>query len=169
MEIRINPKWQTDIPGEFHVLPGGKIDFKKEAGIVTLPKDYLEFMLFSDGLGTRQRDGWFISQFTEGPVILPLEYLSEMENVIRGTNFRMATFIDRSGPAIPPGFIVIGATENDFKVLLGVDENNADFGKVYAWPDSMDAWMQGNNTKGLGLAGNTFTEFMNSLSARDEL
>lgn len=169
MDIVLNPKWQTDIPGEFEVLPGGRIDFEGVTGVVTLPKDYLEFMKFSDSLVTRDRDAWYIARYADGVVILELEWLSEMENVISDTNYWATTYVDNSGPLIPSGFIVIGANESGFKVLLGVDQDSTDFGKVFAWKQSYDSWMEGKNTNGLGLAGNSFTEFMNSLSPRDAL
>jgi hypothetical protein len=58
---------------------------------------------------------------------------------------------------------------NNFDVLLGADPKSPDFGKVFVWEERKSPWMEGTNTRGLGLAGETFTDFINGLSARHEL
>ena len=169
MSIVFNPKWQRRDPGEFEVLPGNQVEMGPDVGIVTLPEDYVGFMRLSDGLGTRDRDGWFTARFADGTVILALEYLSEFEFLIDETEWNYATFTDRPGALIPKGFVVIGRTENMFDVLLGSDPKSNDFGKVFVWEARKSPWMEGTNTRGLGLVAETFTDFMNGLSARHEL
>lgn len=54
-------------------------------------------------------------------------------------------------------------------MLICVEEGSRDYGKVYAWKSSQDPWMEGDNTIGLGFVANSFTEFMNNLTARENL
>ena len=162
MNIKINPKWQLDIPGEFEVSNDGRVQFRPPLGAIRLPSDYLEFMKMSDGAALRYRDAWFIAHFPQGLKIIEIDYLSEMENVIRRTDFIRHY--------IPEGFIKIGGCElEDMDVLIGIQESSKDFGKVYVWKSCLEPWMEGNNTIGLGYVADSFNEFMNSLTARENL
>ncbi|KGJ01597.1 hypothetical protein SAMN04487972_1632 [Paracoccus halophilus] len=73
---------------------------------------------------------------------------------------------------VPDGFINIGHAEpgpDGIYVLLNVDANSQDYGKVYAWINANDPWMIGDNTRGLGFVADSFTEFMNNLTDRKNL
>ena len=162
MTININPKWQLDIPGEFTISKDGRVQFREPLGAVLLPRDYLDFMKMSDGAVLRYRDAWFIARFPQGIKIVEIDYLSEMENVIGHS------YVARM--SMPNGFISIGASElEEMDILIGVEEGSCDYGKIYAWKSSVDPWMEGNNTIGLGFVADSFTEFMNNLTARENL
>lgn len=170
MAIRINPKWQLDIPGEFPVLPDNRVAFGGVLGDVTLPKDYLDFMRLSDGAALRYRDAWFLARFAKGTVMAEIDYLAEMDNVIHRSNRLNTVFAGQVLPMLPPGHITIGGCEEAMlEVLLNVHPGHPDFGKVYVWRQSQDGWMSGDNLQGLGFVADSFSDFMNALTARETL
>ncbi len=170
MSIIINPKWQLEVPGEFAVTSDGKIDYGGDLGLVAVPKDYVEFMQSSDGAVLRNRDAWFIATFPAGPVVAEVDSILEIENAIFSSKTRNKTFAEETGPNLPPTYICIGACEVvRMDVLICVVEGSADYGKIYVWHNSNDAWMEGGNTKGLGYVADNFTDFMNNLTARENL
>ncbi|SFA52378.1 hypothetical protein SAMN04487972_109104 [Paracoccus halophilus] len=76
------------------------------------------------------------------------------------------------GYMVPKGYVDIGTAEGDKEytsVLLSVRKGESDFGKVFTWMESHDPWMEGENTQGLGFVADSFTEFMNNLTDRQNL
>lgn len=171
MSININPKWQLDVPGDFPQSRDARVDFGDPLGEVRLPSDYLAFMRASDGAVLRDRDGWFLARFPAGTVIAEIDYLNEMQNVVRTSRGLSKTFTDRPGPAIPPRWIAIGFSEAEYmQVLLCADEASQEYGHVCGWYDAgNDPWMEGENTRGLGHVSDSFTTFMNGLTERGNL
>lgn len=167
MNIKINPKWQLNPPATITHAGENKVDFKGSLGLVLLPKDYLKFMKISDGAVLRNRDAWFMANFSNHNMTLEIDYLSEIENVIFSAS--MVYNVNYASP-LPAKFIVLGFCEKDeMNVLLCAEENSSDYGKIFAWRQSYDPWMKGNNTQGLGFIANNFTEFMNNLRAKENL
>lgn len=170
MSITINPKWQLEVPGDFSVTRDGKVDYGGDLGLVAVPKDYIEFMQSSDGAVLRDRDGWFVAQFPAGSVVAEVDSIFEMENAVFASKTVNKTFAGASGPALPPTYISIGDCELErMDVLICVQDGSNDYGKVYVWHNTTDPWMEGNNTKGLGYVADSFTDFMNNLTARENL
>ncbi|PID35784.1 MAG: hypothetical protein CR993_08525 [Rhodobacterales bacterium] len=171
MAINWKPTWEREEPAEIIFNQDGSVHFDDLVGDVWLPEDYKEFMLYSNGLGTKDTNSWFVSDYPNGPKILELEYLSEFFSVKNGTlGFQVNMFHD--GYTVPKGYIDIGTAEGDANytsVLLSVRKEAPDYGQVFTWMQTQDPWMEGENTTGLGFVANSFTEFMNNLTARENL
>ena len=176
MAVRINPAWDLNDPGKINVNADGTVTFKGPVGDVLLPNAYTELLLASDGLGTKDTNAWFVALFPAGAVILELEWLGGLSNAMSVT-WGYADALDHDLPLLPEGYIFIGraaphfedATKGEFDVLLCCLPDHQDYGKVFVWPRSPDPWMEGENTHGLGLVADTFSNFMNNLSPRAEL
>ena len=53
-------------------------------------------------------------------------------------------------------------------LLVNLDQNHADYGKIYAWHLAHDPLGTGDNTNGVGYVANDLREFLDNLSAEDE-
>ena len=176
MSVTINPVWDLNDPGHVPVNPDGTVTFKGPVGDVALPGDYVELLQKTDGLGTKDKQAWFVAHFAKGAVILELEWLGELANAMSVT-WGYFDALDHDLPLVPEGYIFIGrafphyedATKGDFDVLLCCLPDHHDRGKVFAWPRSADPWMEGDNRHGLGFVADSFSDFMNTLAAREDL
>ena len=114
------------------------------------------------------RDGSITFEGPVGDVFLPQDYLEVLK--ISG--------LDHEQPLVPKGYnLYIGKsfphhldrTKGEFDVLLCCLKDHHDYGKVFVWPRSDDPWMEGTNTIGLGFVADNFSEFINNLTARENL
>ncbi|KGJ02593.1 hypothetical protein IT41_17120 [Paracoccus halophilus] len=149
----------------------GSVAFGGSVGDVFIPEDYRDFMLYTDGVGTKETGSWFLTRYRDGVKILELEYLSEFFSVVNQTwGFKASLYHD--GYTVPEGYMDIGTAEGDREytsVLLSVRKGESDYGKVFTWMQSHDPWMEGENTQGLGFVADSFTDFMNNLAERKNL
>lgn len=170
-DINWNPAWQLNPPAKIAFKSDRKVTFEGPVGDVLLPKDYIDFLLVSDGAALRDRGSWFLARFADGTLLAEIEWLGGIDNAMGGT-WNLYIYPEPERNMVPEGFINIGYAEpgpDGIYVLLNVDTRNQDYGKVYAWIKANDPWMIGDNTRGLGFVANSFTEFMNNLTDRKNL
>lgn len=171
MDVNWRPEWEREDPADMSVNRDGSITFAGPVGKVFLPDEYKEFMMYTDGVGTKDTGTWFLTRYNDGVRILELEYLSDFFSVNNRTwGYRENLYHD--GYTVPEGYIHIGTAEGDKEytsVLLSVRKGEPDYGKVFTWMETQDPWMEGDNTQGLGFVANRFTEFMNNLTDRKNL
>lgn len=171
MSVIWKSEWEKEEPASIDFNADGSITFSGNVGDIFLPDDYKDFLLYSDGVGTKDTGTWFLSKYDDGIRILELEYLSEFFSVDNRTwSFRQNLYHD--GYTVPKGYIHIGTAEGDREytsVLLSVRKGEADYGKIFTWMQTQDPWMEGENTQGLGFVADSFTEFMNNLTDRKNL
>ena len=168
MTIKINPKWQLDEPADVPLDQDGRFALLHGLSPIRLPDDYLAFLRISEGAALRDKDAHFLARFKDGIRILEIEWLGDLVTLEIGTsNYLLDNRQDR---LVPEGFAKIGFAEpGPYDVVLNVREGDADRGKVYVWLQALDPWMTGDNTLGLGWVADSFTEFMNGLTARENL
>ncbi|MBK4218243.1 SMI1/KNR4 family protein [Paracoccus caeni] len=168
--IKWNPAWQLDPPAQIDINPDGTVTFEGPVGNVLLPKEYLDFLLISDGAALRDRGSWFLARFQNGLLVGEIEWLGGIDTVM-GTTWNLYVYPDPEKNKVPDGFINVGFApgQEDMDILLNVNRSSSDFGKVYAWINADDPWMIGDNTRGLGFVANSFNEFMNNLTDRKNL
>ncbi len=178
MELKIRPEWNLDDPASIDINTDGSVTFKGPVGDVFVPDEFLSFLRVSNGLGIDYDDpnAWFLAYFPNGPVILNAYGVNNVRSIMLGT-WGYFDNEDHGRPLLPEGYIQLGraapgqtdGTKGEFDVLLCCLVEHHDYGKVFAWPQSHDPWMEGENTIGLGFVANSFTEFMNNLTARENL
>ena len=178
MSLKIRPEWDLDDPADIKVNRDGSVTFKGPVGDVFLPQDYFSMLKISDGIGIDidDKNAWFLGDFQNGFVILNYYGASRINNVMHGT-WGYFDNDEHGKPLLPEGFIRIGIsaphhldmTKGEFDVLLCCLKDHHDYGKVFVWPRSDDPWMEGTNTIGLGFVADSFTEFMNNLTAQENL
>lgn len=178
MEVKLRSQWELNDPARILFNSDGSVKFKGPVGDLFLPDDYLALLKITDGLGIDydDEDAWFVARFPNGPVILNAYGVKNLRGLMLST-WRYFDNEDHGRPLVPDGFISIGTAapapsdiaKGEFDVLLCCLRGHGDYGKVYAWPQSEDPWMEGENTSGLGFVANSFTEFMNNLTDRKNL
>ena len=171
-EIVWNPKWQLKEPATFDFNPDGSVTFKGPVGTVFLPADYVAFMQVSEGAGLRDTGAWFLARFDDGAALLQIEWLASIRTLMSGT-WRNNEYPEPERNRLPPTHVFIGhadpANPEGAEVVMNVHRGDPDYGKVYAWVRANDPWMTGDNTRGLGHVADSFTDFMNGLTEKENL
>ena len=172
-EIIWNPKWQLNPPTQFDFNSDGSVTFEGPVGSIFLPDDYIGFMQVSGGAALRDKGSWFIARFDgDGVALMQIEWLGSLDTVMFGT-WRLYETPEPETHRLPQKYVTIGfadpANPDGADVVMNVNRDDPDYGKVYVWITANDPWMTGDNTKGLGYVADSFTDFMNGLTDRENL
>lgn len=168
-ELIWNPHWQLSQPSIIELNNDGSIAFKGPIGDVFLPEDYLTFIKRSDGAALRDKGSFFVAEFYDGLSIFEIEWLGKLNTVM----FQTWDFYEQAAAEthkLPRHYVSIGYAEpRASRIVICADRESVDYGRVSIWIPANDAWMIGDNTRGLGFVAESFNEFMNKLKTSEDI
>ncbi len=167
MELKVRDTWRFEPPEPIPFNADGSVSFGGRVGDVVLPEDYVALMARRGPVTFEGEDNACIAVYEDSNDVVVVEYLLDLSSVsLQSRMLYESAFHD--SVLVPPGFIVIASGEIE-DIVMNVDPNGPDFGRVYARERAQDPWGEGDNTRGLGLIADSFTEFMNELTQEDAL
>ena len=141
--------------------PTAQIEAWESREGLSLPADYRRFLLRYNGGHVYQR--LFRTPAALVGMLGPYEPTSDVTQV--NPIYDWAT-VERHwtgevyGQGVPPGHLVVAATPGAIQVLLALTPEN--WGRIFSWIHSADAWGSDRNTEIWPLAG-SFSHFLDSL------
>ena len=148
-------------------------DFGPALGTATFPDEFAEYYAsFSDALVDYDDNRLYFHHPLGGDGIAMFDGLDSPYG-IRSQNGIIAESIyaPKGSVILPRGYYVIGSaySEDEMRLLVNLDRDGPDYGKIYVWYLAHDPLGTGDNTRGVGQVAGSLKDFIEGLVSEEEL
>ncbi len=151
-------------------------DFGNFLPRATFPVEFVSYYkTFSAGdlvdfINERQ---FFLGQFDEHTQICMYSGLFSPQSIqVQNDIISDSMYVNPGEIVMPPGYYAIGTAYSavgEMRLMINLQSNHADYGKIFVWNLAWDALGTGDNTRGLGYVADNLEAFFAGLQPEDAL